>query len=971
MPQRYERLRASAPFLILSLLIAWLGGQLMLAGLASERQLQQLDRLSTLAPEAAALHQQWTVHAEGLAESLRAGAAAGPEPDQLHGDTLAWLGDVTQQGQSWLTAEHSAAMREHLDRLQRLRGAQGARTDPAAYEILQVIETLLDDLRDASQSLEQLRQETLNGFSRSGLPSAMLVFFLTLAALLLVLLLENLFAGAIRRHLLRLRETLLALTHNRLANNGRLSLPLGGWAGAVYPFAKIAHLLNNCVEIHEEVIAQIGASVENCEQATRVIENCHREIHEGARAQAVAADETSASSIQMTTTLQGVVSSVQELSRSTEASSKSIQEMDQSMHRISEGSGELHALIQHSNASINDMVLSIGQIRESLSSLSHSVASTSATVSEINASVKSVGQHAKESTALARQSTQVTSETGVRAVERTLEGMQRIRETVDDTDRLVKLLDKRSDEIGEILNVIDEIAEKTNLLALNASIIASQAGTHGRAFTVVANEIKALAEKTSASISQIEQVIENTQAETRAVSRSIHQGVQQVQEGMDRSLKTKNALEAILSSSRQASEMTERIEKTTIEQIHAIDRVTGEIQNINERVQQIAASAAEHDKGGAVILEMIARLSEFAEELKRSMAQESKGSQRVSQEIENIFLKIREINKAVGEHRSGNELIARAIERIRIVTEEKMNMADDMRTAIVTLSGYSKDLQNQVYHAAATDTETLTLAVLPLESGNKMQPRFAPLAGYLEEVLRKRVQVRVSPDFESAVDALGRGTADMAFLGPATFIESRRRHGTEVIVKAVRNDSPYYRAVIATREGSPIQVLTDLRGKRFGFGDVHSTSGHLVPKAMIAREEIELQELGEHTFLQHHDSVAWAIINGDVDAGGLLEPVALRFLSKGLRIVATSANIPEFNFCVRAAMAPDLKRRLTQALLALDAEDGEQRNIIKSIEYDYNGFIAATEHDYSAIEDLVHPAVRGDMVMPMTHAGGS
>ncbi len=956
MPHRYERLRASAPFLILSLLIAWLGGQLMLAGLSAERHVQQLAGLTTLAPEGAELHQQWAARAELLTESLYPGTAAGPEPAQLQRDTLEWLRAVTEQEPTWLGVELSAALNDHLAKFKRLDGVQQSGTDWAAYGTSEGIQTLAGDLRHALESMEQLRQETVNGLSGSDLPSPMLVFFLSLAAILVVLLLENLFAGAIRNNLLRLKDTLLELTQSRLAPGGRLSLQLGGWAGVLYPLPKIGHLLNNCIEIHEEVIGQIGASVENCEQAARVIENCHREIHEGARAQAGAADETSASSIQMTATLQGVVSSVQDLSRSTETSSKSIQEMDRSMHRISEGSGELHALIQQSNGSINDMVLSIGQIRNSLSSLSHSVASTSSTVSEINASVKSVGQHAKESTALARQSTQVTSEKGVRAVGRTLEGMQRIRETVDDTDRLVKSLDKRSEEIGEILNVIDEIAEKTNLLALNASIIASQAGTHGRAFTVVANEIKALAEKTSASIGQIEQVIENAQTETRAVSRSIQQGVQQVQEGMDRSLETKKALQAILTSSKQASEMTERIETTTIEQIHAIDRVTGEIQNINERVQQITASAAEHDKGGAVILEMIARLSEFAENLKRSMAEESQGSQRVSQEIENIFLKIREINKAVEEHRGGNELIARAIERIRIVTEEKMNLADDMRTAIVTLSGYNSNLQEQVQHAAAaTDTETLTLGVLPIESGNKMQVRFAPLARYLQEALGKRVQLRVAADFESAIHDLGRGITDIACLSPSTYIESRRRHGTEVILKAVRNHAPYYRSVIAAREGSPIQSLADLRGKRFGFGDVHSTSGHLMPKKMLAREGIGLQDLGGHTFLQHHDSVAWAIINGDVDAGGLLEPIAQRFLSKGLRIVATSTNIPEFNFCVRAGMAPDLKRRVTRALLTLDAQDAEQRNIIKSIEYEYNGFIMATEEDYSVIEELVYP----------------
>ncbi len=99
------------------------------------------------------------------------------------------------------------------------------------------------------------------------------------------------------------------------------------------------------------------------------------------------------------------------------------------------------------------------------------------------------------------------------------------------------------------------------------------------------------------------------------------------------------------------------------------------------------------------------------------------------------------------------------------------------------------------------------------------------------------------------------------------------------------------------------------------------------------------------------------MITGDVDAGGLCKPVADRFVSKGLRILATSADIPEFNFCVRRGLAPDLKRRLTQVLMGLDTDDGKQRSIIKSIEYEYTGFVTATEQDYAVIEELIQPTV--------------
>jgi len=164
---------------------------------------------------------------------------------------------------------------------------------------------------------------------------------------------------------------------------------------------------------------------------------------------------------------------------------------------------------------------------------------------------------------------------------------------------------------------------------------------------------------------------------------------------------------------------------------------------------------------------------------------------------------------------------------------------------------------------------------------------------------------------------------------------------------------PFYHSVIAVRKGSSIHAITDLKGKRFAFGDERSTSSYLVPRGMLARENIQLSDLAGYEFKGHHDDVAWAIVNGEVDAGGLLEPIAKDFEAKGLEILTTSDEIPEFNLCVRKGIAPELEQELTEALLSLNDKVANDRNVLQAIEQEYNGFITATESDYAGVEAMM------------------
>jgi phosphate/phosphite/phosphonate ABC transporter binding protein len=953
----HNRFKASAPFLILCALIAGLGGYLIVKINHIDTYVQSAEQEHELREAVEHFERNLGVYVHNQASDQLLGEA---ELAQLK----TFLSQVPTARHYLSHAEPAPAQQRTIEQRLEQNGDHVVSLIDSGQGMLEqltiraVLQEMMEDISQLEGVLLTSQRDSLADLADTQSPSNV-VFFVTLVAVLVVLLLENLFAGRIRRHLITLRESLLQLNQNRLNFDSRVNLDLQAYESIFYPLPKIAHLYNSFLEKHKEIHQKIKSSAVNCENTSMLVKNCHKELYEGTRVQANATDETSTSILEMTATLNEIGTSVEGLTRSTQESSLSIQGMDRSIHQISAESDELLELAKNSSSSIHDMVYAIGKIRESLISLSTSVESTTASTAQFNDSIKEIEGLAKESAALSQKSIIDTSAEGVKAVEKTISAMCRIKETVEQTEGLVSTLSNRSEEIGDILGVIDEVAERTNLLALNAAIIASQAGEHGKAFSVVASEIKNLAEKTTASIDEIENVISNVQSETKTVSRAIRQNVQQVQEGVTVSEKIQSVLERILKQSQLAGEMSWKIESAAIGQVKSVEQGNREIQNINQRVRQITAAVEEQDKGGIIIEEMLQKLSEFAHGLRKAMEEESRGSGKIAGEIEKAFREIKEINRAIQEHRKGSELMARSIGRIQVITDENIHLTDDLNMAVSTLTLHNEELQKEVrsFHVAEK-AKTLCIGISPLVSDVKMQIRFTPLAHYLEKKLQMRVVLKVAGDLDAAVQDLGTGQTDIAFLTPSTYLDAKRRYGCEVFLKGVRDNQPFYHSAIAVREGSPIHSIADLKGKRFAFGDKKSTSGYLVPRAMLRREGIELEDLREHKFLSHHDRVAWAIVNGDVDAGGLLDSLARKFSAKGLKILKTSEPIPEFNFCCHPNVNTDLRNKIADALLELNDAKVEDENILKAIDAEYSGFMPATEHDYAGIEDLLDDSVQ-------------
>ena len=207
-----------------------------------------------------------------------------------------------------------------------------------------------------------------------------------------------------------------------------------------------------------------------------------------------------------------------------------------------------------------------------------------------------------------------TARSGAEVVRQTIDGMARIADRVKDAAKTVEELGARSDQIGEIIGTIEDIADQTNLLALNAAIEAARAGEQGRGFAVVADEVRALAERTTRATREIGAMIKAIQNETRGAVSAIEEGVTEVAKGTENSIRSGQALEQILEQVNEVTMQINQIATAAEQQTSTTGEISGTIQQITNVFQQNARGIAETAAAAAT-------LSQESEELRRLVGQ--------------------------------------------------------------------------------------------------------------------------------------------------------------------------------------------------------------------------------------------------------------------------------------------------------------------------------------------------------------
>src|SRR6185369_16037799 len=258
--------------------------------------------------------------------------------------------------------------------------------------------------------------------------------------------------------------------------------------------------------------------------------------------------------------------------------------------------------------SLREMIQSIASTAEHVASASEEISSSATqqaqgsetqkdqtsqvatAMQEMSSTVLQVSDNSNKAAEAARKAAD-TAKHGGSIVEETLTKMRRIAESVGATAKKMEELGKSSDQIGRIIGVIDDIADQTNLLALNAAIEAARAGEQGRGFAVVADEVRKLAERTTTATKEIAQMIKNIQDETKIAVVAMETGTKQVGEGVQSTTKAGASLKQIIHMSEQVGEMITHIATAATEQSSASEEVNNNMEQISKLVKESADGA--------------------------------------------------------------------------------------------------------------------------------------------------------------------------------------------------------------------------------------------------------------------------------------------------------------------------------------------------------------------------------------------
>lgn len=255
-------------------------------------------------------------------------------------------------------------------------------------------------------------------------------------------------------------------------------------------------------------------------------------------------------------------------------------------------------------------------------------------------------------------------------------------------------------------------------------------------------------------------------------------------------------------------------------------------------------------------------------------------------------------------------------------------------------------------HAQAQNPTRLRMALLPDENASTIIQNAQPLRTHLTQALGRDVQVVVTTDYSSMIEAMRFGRIEIAYFGPFSYVLAKSRaEGIEPFAVGVERGSPTYRSIIIAAADGPVKKLEDVRGHPMAFGDQASTSSHLVPRATILRRT---GLVGERDFrvvhVGTHDAVARTVQSGRAPVGALSELIFHSLLARNviqrerLVDVAFSDPIPNYPMVMQGNLAPELKQAIRNAFLNL--RDGE---LLRNFRVE--GFAATDDAAYDVLRE--------------------
>lgn len=264
-------------------------------------------------------------------------------------------------------------------------------------------------------------------------------------------------------------------------------------------------------------------------------------------------------------------------------------------------------------------------------------------------------------------------------------------------------------------------------------------------------------------------------------------------------------------------------------------------------------------------------------------------------------------------------------------------------------------LLSTLYAAGSYAEINLTFGVYTADRPKSMVIAYRPVLSALEEVLSEKLQesvsirLQVASSYQKGIEALVAGTVDFAMLGPASYIEAQNlQPALKILALESKDGSKTFNGVVCVREDSKITNISDLKGKRFAFGNKRSTIGRYLSQALLTRNGITAHKLHSFDYLDRHDRVAESVAQGSHDAGALKEGTYTKLKKKGYQL-RTLITIPLVNrpWVASASLEKSLYNQLKESMLSLVAPAAFMAMGRKQ-------FVAGNDNDFAEIRAAIN-----------------
>jgi methyl-accepting chemotaxis protein len=374
-----------------------------------------------------------------------------------------------------------------------------------------------------------------------------------------------------------------------------------------------------------------------------------------------------------------------------------IASFEEGLAELSDTAGVLSERIDEVSASIEQMVRSVKQVGTTTHGLSEAASDTSSSMEEMASAMRAIDTTAARTAVLASDVVE-SSESGLAKVRETIHGMQSIRDATDDAEHVIRGLGERTKEIGAILDVIDDVGDETTLLALNAAIIAAQAGEHGRAFSVVADEIKELADRVLSSTKKISTLIRSVQSEADNAVGAIEAGSQRVSEGVDLAAEAGVSLEGITRAAAESGQHIQRIVEAVGEQTGAAAHVAQLMDSVGSGVDEIRSAGADQDRANEVVYRSAVTIREIAQQVRRTTEEQSRGFSRIRESVESVRESVERMDGSLRDQATACEQVTGFLEMVDENTHSNEQSVHRVESAMEGLSREAEALRAEVGH---------------------------------------------------------------------------------------------------------------------------------------------------------------------------------------------------------------------------------------------------------------------------------